>query len=63
MSQMAVTLPDYAVHHPASGGHETTIFLLHGAFGAKEYWRTQVQAFTQAEHPCAMVDGQRHRQG
>ena len=41
-------LPDYAVHHPPALAGERTVFLLHGAFGAKEYWRTQVQAITQA---------------
>ena len=48
MTTDAVTLPDYAVHHPAGGGRSRTVFLLHGAFGAKEYWRTQVQALTGA---------------
>lgn len=38
------TLPDYAVHHPTAASHGGTLFLLHGAFGAKEYWRAQVQA-------------------
>ncbi len=38
------TLPDYAVHHPTGAAHGGTLFLLHGAFGAKEYWRHQVQA-------------------
>ena len=41
------TLPDYAVHHPVGTANGTSIFLLHGAFGAKEYWRSQVQAFAQ----------------
>ncbi|MEY3007959.1 MAG: putative non-heme bromoperoxidase BpoC [Pseudomonadota bacterium] len=35
-------LPDYSVH----GHGDTTLFLLHGAFGAKEYWRAQIQAAT-----------------
>ena len=39
-----VTLPDYAVHHPTAAAHGGTLFLLHGAFGAKEYWRAQVVA-------------------
>jgi pimeloyl-ACP methyl ester carboxylesterase len=39
---MTNRLPDYSVH----GQGETTVFLLHGAFGAKEYWRTQIQALT-----------------
>ena len=56
MNQSAVTLPDYAVHHPAGGDHSTSVFLLHGAFGAKEYWRTQVQAFTQAGYRVVSWD-------
>jgi len=47
MSQ-PVTLPDYAVHHPTAAAHGGTLFLLHGAFGAKEYWRAQVQALVGA---------------
>ena len=56
MNQSAVTLPDYAVHHPKDGGYGTSVFLLHGAFGAKEYWRTQVQAFTQAGYRVVSWD-------
>jgi 3-oxoadipate enol-lactonase len=56
MSHSDVTLPDYAVHHPAGGGHGSTVFLLHGAFGAKEYWRTQVQALTQAGYRVVSWD-------
>jgi 3-oxoadipate enol-lactonase len=56
MSQLVVTLPDYAVHHPVSGSSGTSIFLLHGAFGAKEYWRAQVQAFTQAGYRVVSWD-------
>ena len=48
MTAPAVTLPDFAVHHPAGSANGTTIVLLHGAFGAKEYWRSQLQAFTGA---------------
>ena len=33
-------LPDYSV----TGDSETTVFLLHGAFGAKEYWMYQIEA-------------------
>lgn len=40
----ALAMPDYAVHHPTAKAHGGTLFLLHGAFGAKEYWRHQVQA-------------------
>lgn len=56
MNHNAVTLPDYAVHHPKDGGYGTSVFLLHGAFGAKEYWRTQVQAFTQAGYRVVSWD-------
>lgn len=47
---MSVTpaLPDYAVHHPTCRAHGGTVFLLHGAFGAKEYWRHQVRALVDA---------------
>ncbi|MBL8376311.1 MAG: alpha/beta hydrolase [Burkholderiales bacterium] len=44
----SLTLPDYAVHHPRGVAHGGTVFLLHGAFGAKEYWRHQIQALTAA---------------
>ncbi len=38
---MQVTrLPDYSV----TGDGDTTVFLLHGAFGAKEYWLYQTEA-------------------
>ena len=56
MSQSGITLTDYAVHHPAGGSRGTTVFLLHGAFGAKEYWRTQVQALTQAGYRVVSWD-------
>jgi pimeloyl-ACP methyl ester carboxylesterase len=41
-------MPDYAVANPHGLPNGTTIFLLHGAFGAKEYWRAQVNALAQA---------------
>jgi pimeloyl-ACP methyl ester carboxylesterase len=50
-----VCLPDYAVHHPV-GQARASVFLLHGAFGAKEYWRTQVQALTQAGYRVVSWD-------
>ena len=50
-----VCLPDYAVHHPVGQAH-ASVFLLHGAFGAKEYWRTQVQALTQAGYRVVSWD-------
>ncbi|WP_417587980.1 alpha/beta fold hydrolase [Pararhodobacter oceanensis] len=36
------TMPDYSV----TGDGPVTLFLLHGAFGAKEYWQSQLQAFS-----------------
>ncbi len=41
---MTRTLPDYSV----TGAGTVTVFLLHGAFGAKEYWRNQLGAFSAA---------------
>ena len=38
------TLPDYMV----AGEGDTTIYLLHGAYGSKEYWRYTVREFTRA---------------
>jgi 3-oxoadipate enol-lactonase len=43
-----VPMPDHAVAHAHGEPSSTTVFLLHGAFGAKEYWRAQVQALVQA---------------
>lgn len=37
-------LPDFSVTHPHGAARGTTVFLLHGAFGAKEYWRSQIAA-------------------
>jgi 3-oxoadipate enol-lactonase len=51
-----VSLPDYAVHHAVGAANRTSIFLLHGAFGAKEYWRSQLQAFTQAGYRVVSWD-------
>lgn len=57
MKPSTIQLPDYAVHHPApANGNGTTIFLLHGAFGAKEYWREQLRAFTQAGYRVVSWD-------
>jgi len=44
----AVPMPDHAVTHAHGVPNGTTVFLLHGAFGAKEYWRAQVRALAQA---------------
>ena len=49
MNEVKARLPDYAIHHPpGAAANGTSIFLLHGAFGAKEYWREQLRAFTSA---------------
>ena len=48
MMQVQVKLPDFSVHHPADAGNDVTLVLLHGAFGAKEYWREQIRTFTGA---------------
>ena len=37
-------IPDYSV----TGAGDITIVLLHGAFGAKDYWRAQIQALVAA---------------
>lgn len=38
MTQDAVQLPDYSIHHPTTtAANGASIFLLHGAFGAKEW--------------------------
>ena len=34
-----MSLPDYAV----TGAGKVTVFLLHGIYGAKEYWRYQTE--------------------
>lgn len=39
---MGRTMPDYSV----TGEGPVTLFLLHGAFGAKEYWQHQLQTFS-----------------
>lgn len=46
------TLPDYMV----SGDGDTTIYLLHGAYGSKEYWRFTVRAFTRAGYRVVAWD-------
>ena len=40
-------LPDYSVTHAQVTANATTVFLLHGAFGAKEYWRAQIECLAQ----------------
>ena len=39
---------DYAFYHPQGAANGTTVFLLHGAFGSKEYWHYQVGALVRA---------------
>lgn len=56
MNGSGIRLPDHAIHHPAGPGNGTSIFLLHGAFGAKEYWRAQLQAFTGAGYRVVSWD-------
>lgn len=56
MTGTSVALPDYAVHHPHGTPRGTTVFLLHGAFGAKEYWRSQVQALVRAGYRVVSWD-------
>jgi 3-oxoadipate enol-lactonase len=47
-----VRLPDYSV----TGVGDTTVFLLHGAFGAKEYWRSQIAALSGAGYRVVAWD-------
>lgn len=49
---MTNRLPDHSVH----GVGETTVFLLHGAFGAKEYWRYQIRALCDAGYRVVAWD-------
>ena len=45
-------LPDYSV----SGEGDTTVYLLHGAYGSKEYWRYTIKAFTEAGYRVVTWD-------
>ncbi|WP_204114508.1 alpha/beta fold hydrolase [Shimia biformata] len=45
-------IPDHSV----SGTGDTTVFLLHGAFGAKEYWLRQIQSLTAAGYRVVAWD-------
>ena len=51
-----LALPDYAVHQPVVAANGTTVFLLHGAFGAKEYWRAQLRALMGAGYRVVSWD-------
>lgn len=48
--------PDYSVTHPHRALKGVTVFLLHGAFGAKEYWRSQIGALTAAGYRVVAWD-------
>ncbi len=56
MTPPTVCLPDFSVHHPVGSPNGTTVILLHGAFGAKEYWRFQLQALVQAGYRVVSWD-------
>lgn len=47
-----IRLPDHSV----SGSGDITVFLLHGAFGAKEYWFRQIEALTHAGYRVVAWD-------
>lgn len=49
---MAERIPDYSI----TGAGDTTIFLLHGAFGAKEYWYAQLAALCAAGYRVVAWD-------
>ena len=51
-----ITLPDYSVTHPNGCPNGTTVVLLHGAFGAKDYWRDQTKALVQAGYRVVAWD-------
>lgn len=44
------TLPDFTLTQPHGPFSGTTMVLLHGAFGAKEYWRGQIGALVAQGH-------------
>lgn len=50
--EMNTRLPDHSV----TGDGEVTVFLLHGAFGAKEYWRSQIKALSDAGYRVVAWD-------
>ena len=45
-------IPDYSVH----GEGDATVFLLHGAYGAKEYWRYTIARLTAAGYRVVAWD-------
>ncbi|MEI6469862.1 MAG: alpha/beta hydrolase [Betaproteobacteria bacterium] len=46
-------IPDYSVH---GDGSDTTVYLLHGAYGAKEYWRYLIEQLTLSGYRCIAWD-------
>lgn len=48
--------PDFSLTHAQGASSGVTVFLLHGAFGAKEYWRAQIQALAAAGHRVVAWD-------
>jgi pimeloyl-ACP methyl ester carboxylesterase len=42
--------------HCVTGSGEITVFLLHGAFGAKDYWRAQTKALVEAGYRVVAWD-------
>lgn len=55
-SKLPVRMPDHAIYEPTTVPTGTTVFLLHGAFGAKEYWRQQIAALIDAGHRVVAWD-------
>lgn len=49
-------LPDHSVTHPHGRASGTTVFVLHGAFGAKEYWRAQIDCLVRHGHRVVAWD-------
>lgn len=56
--QNSVGVPpvDFSVSNPHGVANDTTVFLLHGAFGAKEYWRRQIAALVGAGYRVVAWD-------
>lgn len=56
--QNSVDVPsaDFSVSNPHGASTGTTVFLLHGAFGAKEYWRHQIAALVGAGYRVVAWD-------
>lgn len=48
--------PDYSVTHAHGAASGVTVFMLHGAFGAKEYWGNQIAALAAAGHRVVAWD-------